>query len=107
MRHMYDLGTGMWEVRAPDYEYEAIGKKHILEPLTVAALHDYLPHRIRPSDGVHTLITVQGGGPMKSDYPGRIVQQMAATHPLLAQRTPPVTADTLAHTGFWDTPTPA
>jgi hypothetical protein len=29
---------------------------------------------------------------------------MAATHPLLADRRPPVTADTIAHTGYWDTP---
>ncbi len=105
MRHMYDLGTGTWEVRAPDYEYENVGEKHTLEPLTVAALNDYLPHRIRPADGVHTLITVQGGRPLDSGYPNLIIRQMAATHPLLAQRTPPVTADTLAHTGFWDTPT--
>ncbi|GHC37205.1 MULTISPECIES: hypothetical protein [Streptomyces rochei group] len=104
MRHLYDLGTGVWEVRAPDYEYEAVGKKHVLEPLTVAALIEYLPHRIKPADGVHNLITVQGGGPLDSGYPNLIIRQMAAMHPLLAQRTPPVTADTIAHTGFWDTP---
>lgn len=107
MRHLYDLHDGRWEVRAPDYQYEAVGEKFVLEPLTVAALIQYLPHRIRPADGVHTLITVQGGGPMASDYPNLIIRQMAATHPLLADRTPPVTADTLAHTGFWDTPTGA
>ncbi|MGC0334888.1 hypothetical protein RKD23_007965 [Streptomyces sp. SAI-170] len=28
---------------------------------------------------------------------------MAATHSLLAQHNPPVTVDTLAHTGYWDT----
>lgn len=104
IRHLYDLQDGRWEVRAPDYEYEAVGKKHVLEPLTGAALKEYLPHRIKPNDGVHTLITVQGGGSMASDYPNLIIRQMAATHSLLAQRTPPVTADTLAHTGFWDTP---
>ncbi|CAL9669057.1 hypothetical protein SUDANB145_07316 (plasmid) [Streptomyces sp. enrichment culture] len=104
MRHLYDLGTGVWEVRAPDYAYEAVGKKHVLEPLTVAALVEYLPHRISPADGVHNLITVQGGRPLATDYPNLIVKQMAATHSLLAQRTPPVTADALAHTGFWDTP---
>lgn len=104
IRHLYDLQDGTWEVRAPDYEYENVGKKHILEPLTAAALKEYLPHRIRPADGVHTLLTVQGGRPVDSGYPNMIIRQIAATHPLLAQRTPPVTADTLAHTGYWDTP---
>ncbi len=104
MRHLYDLQNGTWEVRAPDYEYEAVGKKHVLEPVTVAALIEYLPYRIKPADDVHTLITVQGGGPLDSGYPNLIVRQIAALHPLLAQRTPPVTADTIAHTGYWDTP---
>ena len=27
-----------------------------------------------------------------------------AASPVLADREPPVTADTIAHTGFWDTP---
>ena len=71
---------------------------------TVAALIEYLPHRIKPAPGVHNLITVQGGRSIATDYPNLIVRQMAATHSLLAQRTPPVTADTVAHTGFWDTP---
>ncbi|MEU5742101.1 hypothetical protein ABZ784_29420 [Streptomyces tendae] len=102
MRHLYDLGTGVWEVRAPDYEYEAVGKKHVLEPLTVAALIEYLPYR-KPAPGIHNLITVEGGRAIDPGYPNMIVKQMTATHPLLAQRTPPVTADTIAHTGFWDT----
>lgn len=103
MRHLYDLQDGTWEVRAPDYEYEAVGKKHVLEPLTVAALKAYLPYRIKPQPGVHALIIRQGGRPITSDYPNKLVQQICSTEPLLAQRQPPVTADALAHTGFWDT----
>lgn len=108
MRHLYEAVDGTFEVRAPDYEFEAVGKKHVLEPLTVAALKDYLPYRIKPAEDVHALILGQGKGgsgqPITPGYPNLIVQQMASTHPLLAQRTPPVTADTIAHTGYWDTP---
>lgn len=104
IRHLYDHGDGTWDVRAPDYAYEAVGKKFTLEPLTGAALKDYLPHRLKPADGVHTLIIGQGGNPITPGYPNMIIRQMAATHPILAQRTPPVTADMVAHTGYWDTP---
>lgn len=104
IRHLYDLGNGTWEIRAPDYEYEAVGKKHVLEPLTVAALKAYLPRRIRPAEGVHALIIGQGGRPIGSDYPNKLIQQICSTEPLLASRQPPVTADAVAHTGFWDTP---
>ncbi|KFG02757.1 hypothetical protein IQ62_00125 [Streptomyces scabiei] len=107
-RHLYELPDFRYEIRAPDYEFEAVGKQWVLEPITVAALKDYLPYRIKPADGVHALILGQGPGgrgtPVVTHYPNMIVQQIAATHPLLAQRTPPVTADALAHTGFWDTP---
>jgi integrase len=104
MRHLYELPDFTYEVRAPDYEYEAIGPKHHLEPLTVAALKAYLPYRIKPAEGVHALIIGQGGQPISRGYPNMLVRQMCATQPLLAQRQPPVTADTIAHTGFWDTP---
>ncbi|MGC9499262.1 hypothetical protein [Streptomyces sp. WG7] len=50
------------------------------------------------------MILGQGGRPITSRYPSLLIQQTCATNPLLAQRTPPVTADTIAHTGFWDTP---
>ncbi|MGV9278024.1 hypothetical protein [Streptomyces griseosporeus] len=106
MRHLYELPDGTWEVRAPDYEYEAVGPKHTLEPLTAAALKAYLPHRIRPAEGVHALILGQGGHPITTDYPNKLVRQICSTEPTLAQRQPPVTADTIAHTGFWDTPQP-
>jgi integrase len=104
MRHLYELPDFTYEVRAPDYEYEAIGPKHHLEPLTVAALKAYLPYRIKPAEGVHALIIGQGGQPITPGYPNKLIRQMCATQPLLAQRKPPVTADTIAHTGFWDTP---
>ncbi|MGW3383390.1 hypothetical protein ACWDCO_24780 [Streptomyces albogriseolus] len=106
MRHLYELPDFTYEVRAPD-DFENVGKKFTLEPLTVAALKAYLPSRPRPADGVHELILGQGGRPVVSRYPNMLVQQICATHPLLADRNPPVTADTIAHTGFWDTPTPA
>lgn len=103
MRHLYDNGDGTWDVRAPD-DFENVGKKFVLEPLTVAALHHYLPKRPRPAEDVHALILGQGGRPIATRYPNMLIQQIAATNPLLAGRTPPVTADTIAHTGYWDTP---
>ncbi|MGW0188148.1 hypothetical protein ACWDV7_20585 [Streptomyces sp. NPDC003362] len=103
MRHLYELPNFTYEVRAPD-DFENVGKKFTLEPLTAAALKAYLPHRATPEDGVHELILGQGGRPIVSRYPNMLVQQICATHPLLADRTPPVTADTIAHTGYWDTP---
>ncbi|MBE4761774.1 hypothetical protein [Streptomyces caniscabiei] len=104
MRHLYELPDRTYEVRAPDYEFEAVGAKHTLEPLTAAALKSYLPKRLKPADGVHAVIIGQGGNPIVSRYPNMLIRQMAATHPLLAERQPPVTADVVAHTGFWDTP---
>ena len=103
MRHLYDLQDGTWDVRAPD-DFENVGKKFTLHPLTVTGLKMYLPHRPRPAEGVHALILGQGGHPVNTRYPNMLIRQIASTHPLLAQRTPPVTADTVAHTGFWDTP---
>lgn len=107
MRHLYEgtAGTGglAYDVRAPD-DHENVGKQYRLEPLTSAALKEYLPKRRKPADGVHCLIIGEGGQGLVSVYPSKIVQQIAATSAVLAQRTPPVTADALAHTGFWDTP---
>jgi len=104
MRHLYEQPDGTIEVRAPD-EFENVGKKFVLDPLTVAELKAYLPARPKPAEGEHALILGQGGRPIVSRYPNMIIRQMAATHPLLADRQPPVTADAVAHTGFWDTPT--
>ncbi|MEV6179901.1 hypothetical protein [Streptomyces sp. NPDC052015] len=103
MRHLYELPDFTYEVRAPD-DFENVGKKFTLEPLTVAALKAYLPYRPTSEDGVHELILGQGGRPIVSRYPNMLVQQICATHPLLADRKPPVTADVVAHTGYWDTP---
>jgi integrase len=105
MRHLYELPDGTIEVRAPD-DFENVGQKFTLEPLTVGALKAYLPYRPKPADGVHELILGQGGRPVVSRYPNMLIRQMAATEPTLAQRRPPVTADVVAHTGFWDTPAP-
>lgn len=104
MRHLYEQADFSYQVRAPDYDFEAIGKQHTLEPLTVAALKEYLPYRAQPAEGVHAVILGQGGRPVVSRYPNMLIRQITATHPLLADRTPPVTADTIAHTGYWDSP---
>lgn len=107
IRHLYPMtaGTGgtYYEVRAPD-DHENVGKPYTLGRITSAALTEYLPKRRKPADGVHCLITVEGGQGIDSEYPNKIVQQIAATSAVLAQRTPPVTADALAHTGGWNTP---
>jgi len=101
------LGTGaqVYEVRSPD-DHEAVGPQYTLGPLTSQAVKEYLPKRRKPADGVHLLIIGEGGQGIVSEYPNKIVQQIAATSGVLAQRTPPVTADCLAHTGFYDTPPP-
>jgi len=107
MRHLYpvtpSVGGTVYEVRAPD-DHENVGKQYTLEALTSAALVEYLPKRRKPADGVHCVIIGEGGQGLTSDYPNKIVQQIAATSPVLNGRRPPVTADLLAHTGFWDTP---
>jgi integrase len=107
IRHLYETTTSLgglgYDVRAPD-DHENVGKQYQLEPLTSAAVKEYLPKRRKPADGVHCLIIGEGGQGIVSEYPNKIVQQIAATSPVLAERTPPVTADALAHTGFWDAP---
>lgn len=105
IRHLYEQPDLSFEVRAPD-DFENIGKQFVLDPLTGAALKAYLPLRekLRPLPDVHTLIVGEGGKPIVSRYPNMLIRNIAATHPLLADRHPPVTADTVAHTGLWDTP---
>jgi integrase len=103
-RHLYPQTDGTWQVRAPD-DHENVGKQFVLEPLTGAALKEYLKVRPEPADpGVHTLLLNHVRQPLQYQWVNRVVGQMAATHPLLADREPPVTADTIAHTGYWDTP---
>lgn len=110
MRYLFPVTTGtgaqVYEVRSPD-DHEALGPQYVFEQLTSAALREYLPKRRKPAEGVHLLIIGEGGQGIISEYPNKIVQQIAATSSVLAQRTPPVTADALAHTGFWDVPPPA
>lgn len=102
-RHLYPQSDGSWDVRAPD-DAESVGRKFSLDPLTGAALKRYLDVRPDPSDGTHALLLSHRREQLNTWWPGRLVQQIAATHPLLADREPPVTADAVAHTGLWDTP---
>jgi integrase len=102
--HLYPQPDDTWEVRAPD-EHQNVGPKFTLQPITGSALQAYLAVRPEPSDpGEHALLLNYARRGMQSRYPNLIVGQMAATHPLLADRQPPVTADAVAHTGFWDEP---
>lgn len=100
IRHLYDLGNGQYEVRAPDYEYEAVGKKHVLNRVTARAVNAYLPYRVKPAEGVHALVLGQGGRPITTDYPNKLIGSICSADPMLDH----VTADAVAHTGFWDTP---
>ncbi|MFE6000376.1 hypothetical protein ACFQ6C_26505 [Streptomyces sp. NPDC056454] len=92
-----------YAVKLPD-ESDGPGRDLTLDPLTGAAVHAYLPHRPTPKPGVHTLLLSRTGRPLYSRFPNELVRAIADTHPLLAQRHPPVTADTIAHTGLWETP---
>ncbi|MGH8916773.1 MAG: hypothetical protein ACRD0H_00255, partial [Actinomycetes bacterium] len=111
-RHLYPQPDGTMELRAPD-AHENTGKKYVLEPLTAAAVHNYLKVRPEPADPEeHALLLSDHRRALQSRWVNVLVGQMAATQPLLADRRdpetgetpPPVTADTIAHTGFWDTP---
>jgi len=100
IRHLYPMtgpdGRPYYEVRAPD-DHENVGKPYQLGMLASAALARYLPKRRKPADGVHALLIAEGGYPLTSDYPNKIVQQIVAGS-VLDGRIPPVTADALAHT---------
>jgi integrase len=103
-RHLYPQPDGSWDVRAPD-DAENVGKKFTLDPLTGAALKAYLAVRPEPADpGEHTLILSSRGTATFSRWPNKLIGQITATHPLLAERDPAITADAVAHTGLWDTP---
>ncbi|MGP3738014.1 hypothetical protein ACTWJ9_33430 (plasmid) [Streptomyces sp. GDS52] len=103
-RHLYPQPDGTWEIRAPD-DHEAVGKQFVLEPLTGAALKAYLEVRPEPADpSEYALLLNDNRQALQSRWVNKLVGQMAATHPLLADRQPPVTADTIAHTGYWDSP---
>ncbi|MFJ7297569.1 hypothetical protein [Streptomyces collinus] len=103
-RHLHPQPDGTWNLRVPD-EHEVLGPPFTLEPLTGAALLAYQAVRPEPADPtVHTLLLNDMRHPLQSRWPNKLVGEMVATEPLLADRQPPVTADTIAHTGFWDTP---
>ncbi|MFE0206971.1 hypothetical protein [Streptomyces sp. NPDC058985] len=112
-RHLYPQPDATWQLRAPD-DHENVGKQFVLEPLTGAAITEYLKVRPEPADpGEHRLLLNKDRHPFQSRWVNKLVGQMTATHPLLAVRRPdpetgeprpPVTADTIAHTGYWDTP---
>ncbi|WP_329376243.1 hypothetical protein [Streptomyces sp. NBC_01483] len=103
-RHLYPQPDGSWDVRSPD-EHENVGRKFNLDPLTGAALKAYLAVRPEPADpDEHTLLLNNHRRPLHPDTTNILIGQIAATHPLLAERDPAVTADTVAHTGLWDTP---
>ena len=103
-RHLYPQPDDTWELRAPD-DHENTGKKYVLEKLTGAALKAYLKVRPDPVDpSEHALLLNDRRQALQSRWVNLVVGQIAATHPLLADREPPVTADAVAHTGFWDAP---
>lgn len=95
-----------YECRNPDGT-DGPGRRHSLDPLTGAAVKAYLPHRPTPKPGVDTLLLSRTGRPLYRQFPNELVDALSGTHPLLAHRYPPVTADIVAHTGLWDAPEPA
>jgi integrase len=103
-RHLYPQPDGSWEIRAPD-DHDNVGRKFTLDPLTGAALKAYLDERPDPVDpDEHALILNGHRKALSTAWPNLLIGQIAALHPLLADRNPAVTADAVAHTGLWDTP---
>lgn len=103
-RHLYPIEHPYptYEVRAPDYDFEAVGKKHVLNKVTARAVNAYLPYRVKPAEGVHALVLGQGGRPITTDYPNKLIRSICSPDPTLDH----VTADAIAHTGFTDAPPP-
>ncbi|MFI0966998.1 hypothetical protein ACH4S8_37290 [Streptomyces sp. NPDC021080] len=95
-----DLG---YHVQLPD-AVDGPGRHIVLDPMVGDAVRDYLPHRPEPQPGIHTLLLSRLRRPLRSRTPNDIVRAIADTRPRLADRRPPVTADTVAHTGLWDEP---
>jgi integrase len=103
-RHLYPQPDGFWDIRAPD-DHENVGRKFTLDPLTGAALKAYLAVRPDPVDpDEHALLLNTHRRALSSGWLNMLIGQIAATHPLLADRDPAITADAVAHTGLWDTP---
>jgi integrase len=104
-RHIYPQPDGTTHVRAPD-EHESVGHKFVLNRMTSAALNAYQAVRPEPADpDEHALLLNSRREQLQFRWVNKLVGEMVATEPLLADRDPAVTADIIAHTGFLDTPT--
>jgi len=105
-RHIYPQPDGTTHVRAPD-DHENVGPKFVLNRMTSAALNTYRAVRPEPADpNEHALLLNSRCEQLQFRWVNKLVGEMVATEPLLADRDPAVTADTIAHTGFLDTPAP-
>ncbi|MEV7674992.1 hypothetical protein [Streptomyces sp. NPDC088752] len=101
MRLMEEQPDFSYHVRLPDTS-DGPGRHVTLDPIVGAAVKTYLPLRTEPRPGIHTLLVSRLRQPLRSRFCNELVRAIADTHPLLAQRHPPVTADTVAHTGLWE-----
>lgn len=100
---LHPLPDGSYDARARA-ENSTTGRKFTLDPITGTVLHAYLRERPTPADGSNRLLLNHHRKALQSRWLNVLVQQIAALHPLLAERNPPVTADAVAHTGLWDEP---
>jgi integrase len=100
MEEQPDLG---YRVRLPD-EVDGPGRHITLDTVVGDAVREYIPHRPEPHPGVHTLLLSRLRRPLRSRFPNELIRAIADTRPTHADRHPPVTADTIAHTGLWDEP---
>jgi integrase len=101
-RHIYPQPDGTTQVRAPD-DHESVGRQFVLNRMTSAALAAYLRVRPEPADpDEHALLLNSRREQLQFRWVNKLVGEMVALDPLLGDREPPVTADTIAHTGFLD-----
>ncbi|MGW7100325.1 hypothetical protein [Streptomyces sp. NPDC054838] len=92
-----------YTVRLPD-DHDGPGRTMTLDPLTGTAVKAYLRVRPTPKDNEHTLLLSRTGRRLYSRFPNELIRAITDTHPLLLQRHPRITADTIAHTGLFDEP---
>jgi integrase len=103
-RHIYPQPDGTTHVRAPD-DHENVGPKFVLNRMTSAALTAYQAVRPEPADPEEQALLLNNRREqLQFRWVNKLVGEMVATEPLLADRDPAVTADIIAHTGFLDTP---
>lgn len=77
----------------------------VLNRMTSAALTAYQAVRPEPADpNEQALLLNNRREQLQFRWVNKLVGEMVATEPLLADRDPTVTADIIAHTGFLDTP---